>query len=167
MKQAILIVILAISAALLVPAQGTDKKESRKGTNQDEEAIKRAIANWDKGWKEFDARLATQDYAEDADWINAFGRARKGRAEIQRFFTDTFAAPEMRSRRSTPSTSSIRFVRPDVALISSSRETVGQKTASGGEYPTRKTHDLRVMVKDKGKWVIASHQIMDEKEVRQ
>jgi hypothetical protein len=43
---------------------------------------------------------------------------------------------------------------------------VGQKTGSGAEYPTRKTHDLRVLVRDKGQWTIVSHLIMDEKEVR-
>ena len=133
---------------------------------KDEEAIRRAIANWDRGWKDFDGRLATQDYADDADWTNAFGRARKGRVEVEKYLTELFKTPEIRSRTSTPSTVEIRFVRSDVAVVISSRDTVGQRTASGAEYPTRKTHDLRVMANQNGKWVVISHLIMDEKEVR-
>jgi uncharacterized protein (TIGR02246 family) len=123
-----------------------------------------AIANWDRGWKEFNAELASQDYADDAGWTNAFGRSRKGKSEIREFLTRLFSAPEIRARTSSPSTNSIRFVRPDVAVVSSYRETVGQRTTSGREYPTRKTHDLRVFSKEKDRWVIISHLIMDEKE---
>lgn len=164
MREILIIFALTIVASILAIGQTT---ETTKGNAKDEEAIKQVIANWDKGWKEFDAQLATQDYAEDADWTNAFGVARKGRSEIHKFLADTFTRPDMRSRRSTPSTVVIRFVRPGVAVITSKRETVGQGTVSGGVYPTRKTHDLRVMVKEKGGWLVVSHLIMDEKEVRQ
>ena len=133
---------------------------------RDEAAIKQLIANWDQGWKVFDAELATRDYATDADWTNAFGLSRKGQAEIHKFLADFYTHRGTRSRRSTPSTTTVRFLRPDIAAASSYRETVGQKTASGAEYPTRKTHDLRVLVRDKGKWSIVSHLIMDEKETR-
>ena len=130
----------------------------------DHDAIGGIVARWDKGWKDFDARLAAQDYGDDADWINAFGGAQKGRAEIEKFLTNLFQRPGIRSRTSTPSTLTIRFVRPDVAVVSASRETQGQRTDSGREYPTRKTHDLRVLVKEGGTWLILSHQVMDEKE---
>jgi hypothetical protein len=49
--------------------------------------------------------------------------------------------------------------------VSSYRETADQTTASGAEYPTRKTHDLRVIVRDEGAWSIRSHLVMDEKEI--
>jgi uncharacterized protein (TIGR02246 family) len=132
----------------------------------DEAAIKQIIASWDQGWKDFDAALATRDYAQDADWTNAFGLARKGQPEILKFLTAFYKSPAARGRKSTPSKTTIRFLRPDIAVASSYRETVGQKTASGAEYPTRKTHDQRVFVRDKGKWSITSHLIMDEKDVR-
>ena len=132
----------------------------------DESAIRRAIGNWDRGWKDFNGRLATQDYADDADWTNAFGRTKKGRGEIEKYLTDLFKTPGIRSRTTTPSTVDIRFVRPDVAVVTSSRETTGQRTASGAEYSTRETHDLRVMANQNGRWVVIAHLIMDEKEVR-
>jgi len=104
MRRILPITILVIAAVSIVFGQSTNKKASSRGNAQDEEAIKQVVANWDEGWKEFDAQLVTQDYAEDADWTNAFGVERKGRAEIHKFLADGFTRPEMRSRRSTPST---------------------------------------------------------------
>jgi uncharacterized protein (TIGR02246 family) len=135
-------------------------------TKRDENAIRQIIANWDQGWRVFDPELTTRGYASDADWTNAFGISRKGQLEIHKFLADLYKNPGIRSRQSTPSTTTIRFIRPDIATATSYRETVGQKSASGAAYPTRKTHDLRVLVRDKGTWAIASHLIMDEKESR-
>jgi uncharacterized protein (TIGR02246 family) len=154
------------AATVLVAAMAVGHAAGSQAAADDEAAIKHIIASWDQGWKDFDATLATRDYAPDADWTNAFGVSRKGQPEIYKFLADFYKHPGTRSRKSTPSKTTIRFLRPEVAVASSYRETVGQKTASGAEYPTRKTHDQRVFVRDKGKWSIISHLIMDEKEVR-
>ncbi len=130
-----------------------------------EVAIRHAINDWDAGWRTFNADLVSHDYADDADWINAFGEKRKGREQIRAYLAHGFTSPEWLSRHSTPSTVSIRFITPDVAVVNSSRQTIGQKTASGQLFPTRLTHDLRVFVHQNGRWEIVSHEIMDEKEV--
>ncbi len=154
--RALLVILSAPSIAL---------SQSVVDHTKDAAAIQVAIANWDRGWKEFNAALATKDYAADADWTNAFGRARKGRSAVEEFLGGQFALPQMRSRTSTASTVAIRFARPDVAVVNSTRETSGQRSASGATYPVRKTHDLRVFVNDNGRWWVVSHLIMDEKEV--
>lgn len=153
------IVVMALSIFIAEPVLAAD-------TKTDEAAIREIIARWDNGWVNFDAAIASQDYADDADWTNAFGLSRKGRPEILQFLERLYKSPQITPRRSTPSQSVIRFPRPDIAVAASYRETVGQKTASGGEYPTRKTRDLRVLVRDNGRWVIVSHLIADEKETR-
>lgn len=141
-------------------------------TKADEAAIREIIDHWDQGWAKFDPTLASQDYADDADWTNAFGISRKGRPEIFQFLEKIYKSPQMTPRRSTPSQSTIRFPRSDIAVAASYRETVGQKTASGDVYPTRKTRDLRILARlpstkaDGGRWVIVSHLIADEKETR-
>jgi hypothetical protein len=67
-------------------------------------------------------------------------------------------------RETSPSRISIRYVRPDVAVVWSYYETVGQSSLSGkNKYPPRKTHSLRVLTKEKGRWWIVSQLIMDEK----
>ena len=157
---------IAIGLATLTASHTALTDPAADQQKEDEAAIRRLIANWDQGWKVFDPELTTRGYASDADWTNAFGISRKGQADIHKFLADLYKNPGIRSRQSTPSTTTIRFIRPDIAAASSYRHTVGQKSASGAEYPTRKTHDLRVLVRDKAGWSIVSHLIMDEKETR-
>jgi hypothetical protein len=40
---------------------------------------------------------------------------------------------------------------------------VGQKTLSGEEMGPRIGHQIRVLANERGRWVIVSHQIMDER----
>ena len=160
---------LAISASILAASSvaSTETKPALRDNRQrDEQAITDVISHWDQGWKTFDAELAARDYSVDADWTNAFGHGAKGKAAILEYLSKIYQSPSMRSRKSTPSQTTLRFVRPDIAVASSYREMVGQKTQSGALYPTRKTRDLRVLVRDKGQWAIVSHLIMDEKETR-
>jgi uncharacterized protein (TIGR02246 family) len=162
-----------VVALTLAPAAVSQPKASPGSQGQtaaavatDPQAILDVIARWDQGWRDFDAELATRDYAADADWTNAIGEASHGRAAIFAYVEKLYRQSGIRSRKSTPSKTSVRFLRSDVAAASSYRETVGQKSASGAEYATRKTHDLRVLVRQDGKWTIVSHLIMDEKEAK-
>jgi len=127
-------------------------------------AIRQAIADWDAGWRTFDPELVSRDYADDADWINAFGERRTGREQIKAYLAHGFTSPQWAGRHTTPSTVSIRFLGPDLAAVSSSRQTTGQKSGSGRAYSTRHTHDLRLFARRNGRWLIVSHQIMDEKD---
>ncbi len=155
---------LAVGLGVLSAERAGQTEPVGNAQARDEAAIKQLIANWDQGWKVFDAEIATRDYAADADWTNAFGLSRKGRAAIHEFLEKFYTQPGTRTRKSTRSTTTVRFLRPDVASATSYRETVGQKSATGAEYPTRKTHDLRVLLRENGRWLIASHLIMDEKQ---
>ena len=59
---------------------------------------------------------------------------------------------------------SIRFVRPDVAVVHSRSWFRGQRSPSGQEYPERRIHYLRVMTKEGGRWAVAAQIVMDEKD---
>jgi uncharacterized protein (TIGR02246 family) len=127
---------------------------------KDEAAIRQVIGHWDKMWHGGDVREVTNDYTDDAEWMNAFGTYRKGGSAILSFF-----APFGKMNRNTTVTElRIRYVRPDVAAVWESYETVDQRTAGGAVYPPRKTHSLRILTKTDGRWLIISHLIMDEKE---
>ena len=164
MKQIIAIAVVVIAASSLVFTQTSDQKTQRDHRAEDENAIRRILANWDKGWNEFNAQLAAMDYADDADCLNAFGRKKKGRDELQKFLTELFVRPDMKTARFTTTSISIRFIRPDVAVAYTDFEGVGQKTLSGNEMGKRVGHQIRVLKKENGRWIIVSHQIMDERE---
>jgi len=135
-----------------------------EGSEADRAALLEVLAKLRDGARDRDAHRATEGYAEDADWINAFGVRRKGKAQIEQWMSRLFADPGYQAARITGAPHEIRLVGPDVAVIHSYSEVVGQRTRSGQEMPKRRVHHFRVMAKEGDHWLIVSHIIMDEKD---
>jgi hypothetical protein len=66
-----------VSVALAV-GQAT----SQAAEQADEAAIRAIVSHWQQAWDNFNASVLDGDYAEDADWINAFGAKEKGATKI-------------------------------------------------------------------------------------
>jgi uncharacterized protein (TIGR02246 family) len=132
------------------------------GTGEDEAAIRAIVNHWQQSWENFDASILAGDYADDADWLNAFGVRIKGGAKIVDFVSKVVKRPTAQGRHTTWSEPTVRFVRPDVALAYRDYSTVGHKDFSGKEMPERKTHSTWILTKDGGRWRIASHVISDD-----
>lgn len=130
----------------------------------DKATVEQVIENWNRAWQAKSAKLAAQDYSEDADWTNAFGMKRRGRAEIEKFLAEVFSLPFVMAAQSKVVEQSVRFIRPDVALVVTLVERVGQRTPSGEALGTRQTSHLRVLVKSGGSWKIVSHLISDARD---
>jgi hypothetical protein len=92
---------------------------------------------------------------------------RKGRADIEKVLAEVFALPFVMAGQSKTVEQSVRFINPDVALVLTRVERVGQRVPSGAELGTRQTSHLRVLVKSKGQWKIISHLISDARDTEQ
>jgi uncharacterized protein (TIGR02246 family) len=130
----------------------------------DQALIEQVIENWNKAWQTKDAKLAAQDYSDDADWTNAFGMKKKGRAEIEKMLAEVFSLPFVMAGQSRTAEQSVRSIKPDVALVVTRVERAGQRTSSGLELGTRQTSHLRVLMKSDGGWKIVSHLISDARD---
>jgi len=131
------------------------------GSAEDRKAIESAYDNWYSAWETKSSQLAAQDYSDDAFWVNAFGARRTGRAEIEDTLSQVFALDFVMAGKSRTVEKTIRFLKPDVALVESRVQREGQKTGSGEDLGTRNTTHLRVFFKSDGKWQIVSHLISD------
>jgi uncharacterized protein (TIGR02246 family) len=160
MKQIILLAIVFFTFTGFVLGQS-------KALKSDQSSIEQVIENWNKAWQTKDYKLAAQDYSDDADWTNAFGQKGKGRAEIEKVLTEVFALPFVMAGQSKTVEQSVKFIKPDVALVITRIERVGQQVPSGAELGARQTSHLRVMVKSKGQWKIISHLISDARDTEQ
>lgn len=98
--------------------------------------------------------MAAQDYSTDADWTNAFGMKKKGRAEIEQILAEVFSLPLMEGRSRTAE-QSVRFIKSDVALVVTRVERAGQRTPSGAELGIRQTSHLRVLMKNR--WALENN----------
>jgi uncharacterized protein (TIGR02246 family) len=140
---------------------------SGTGDPADIAAIKQIVENWDRTFMEGNADLSAPDFADDTLWINAFGIVKHGRQELHAFLGSLFARPARGGFEAAHITGAepwVRFVRPDVAVVHTRLWISGQRSASGQEYPERRNHTLRVMTKEQGRWTVAAHLTMDEKD---
>jgi uncharacterized protein (TIGR02246 family) len=133
-------------------------------TAEDKKAIETAYDNWYTGWEKKDHKLASQDYSDDAIWVNAFGMKRVGREEIEKTLKEVFGMDFVMAGESKTVEKTVKFIKPDVAIITSLIEREGQEMPSGEKMDTRKTSHLRVFVKSNGKWQIVSHLISDARD---
>jgi uncharacterized protein (TIGR02246 family) len=157
--------VIAVSGFALAQAGSAIPKQAaaiQAGSAEDEAAIRAIVNHWQQSWENFDASVLAGDYAEDADWQNAFGVRLKGGAKIVDFVSRVVKRSTVQGRHTTWGEPTVRFVRPDVALAYRDYSTVGHKDLSGKEMPERKTHSTWLLTKDGGKWRIASHVISDD-----
>ena len=161
MKSILAVLDLGLALALLVATASFASAQSvsptpkqaatvQSGTANDEVAIRTIVNHWQQNWENFDASILAGDYAEDADWLNAFGVRIKGGAKIVEFVTNVVKRPSVQGRHTTWSEPTIRFVRPDVALASRDYTTIGHKTLNGQEMPPRNTHSTWLLTKMAG-----------------
>src|SRR5437764_15332393 len=82
-------VTLALALAICVPlVAAADDKDAVTSV------VERNIA----AFRDFDADRVSGTYADDADWTNAFGVRRRGRADNRDFLTNLFDRPQYRAR---------------------------------------------------------------------
>ncbi len=132
------------------------------GQQGDEAAIRAIVNHWRDTWEKFDASALEGDYAENADWLNAFGVRIEGGPKIVAFMRQMVKRPNVQGRHTIWEEPRIRFLRPDVAVAYLDYKTVGHKLPNGIEMPQRNTHSTWVLAKDAGGWRIASQVIYDD-----
>jgi uncharacterized protein (TIGR02246 family) len=130
----------------------------------DETMIRAIVRHWEEAWQRFDASALSNDYAADADFMDAFGNRHKGSEAISKAMTRQLASPQVRQRQTTWKMPVVRFVGNDVAIVYHDYETVGQTTPTDDPVPKRDTRSVRVLAKDGALWRIVTHYIMDPRE---
>jgi uncharacterized protein (TIGR02246 family) len=138
-----------------------------RGTSEDESAIKALVESQDRVLVQGVGNLA-EVFAADVDWTNAWGRRLHGREELSQFWERGRHDQNYLASKVTPESvkTDVRFVSPDVAVVHSYVERVGQlDPATGKAMLTRKVHSQIVVSKEDGKWLIQSELIMDEKQL--
>jgi uncharacterized protein (TIGR02246 family) len=143
------VIILAASVPV-VAAQS-----SPKGTDADTAAIKELFASFYGAFSHHDAHATAMTFAEDADFTNMRGVHRKGRKEIEAWFTGLFTG-NLRESTRTDTVRGIRFFSPDVAVADADTVITGTKAADGSVTPPRHGVMIVTAVKQDGRWWIAT-----------
>jgi uncharacterized protein (TIGR02246 family) len=122
-----------------------------KGTPQDEQAIRKVIAEMELSWNRHDAKAVVALATEDFDLVVPPGNYTGGRAENEIGLERSFSAV-FKNARDTVTIDRVRFIRPDVALIDGTFEITGSEIPG----PPLKGLQTLVLVKEDGRWMITA-----------
>jgi uncharacterized protein (TIGR02246 family) len=156
--------ILCAAAFLAAPATAARSSSQPAPADRagDAAAIVALVDHWRQTWDTFDAAALRDDYADDADWLNAFGTRLKGSSDILKFMATVVKRPNVKDRHTSWDEPKVRFVRADVAVATRDYTTTGHKALDGKEMPERHTHCMWVVTKQNGAWRIVSQMISDD-----
>ncbi|MDJ0654321.1 MAG: SgcJ/EcaC family oxidoreductase [Xanthomonadales bacterium] len=152
---ALLLALLYVSAPVLAQ------------TEKDREDVLRIFDSWNQGWANRDVELAVQDYADDADWTNAFGDRFQGKPALTEGLRLIFGLDFVMAGDSAQNEyQDVRFLGPDTAVVRSKLVRSGQQRSTGELMADRHINHLRVLEKRAGRWLIVSHLISQAHEKR-
>ena len=151
------ILALLVCLCALTPIMASDVADT------DRAEILQAVERWEEAWKSKDAALASQDYSDDADWTNAFGMRRIGRAKIRETLEEVFALPFVMAGSTEYEYHDLTLIQPSTVLLRSRAIRTGQQLADGTTERPRRTNHLRVFQQRGERWQIVSHLISDER----
>jgi uncharacterized protein (TIGR02246 family) len=114
-----------------------------------DQAAKERRAEFIKAYDAGDAKAVADFWTEDATYVDADGRAYKGRADIQKLYEKVFAASKGAKLAIHPTAS--KMLSPDVLL----NEGVTEVTPADGGPPTAASFSA-VLVKKDGQWYLQS-----------
>jgi uncharacterized protein (TIGR02246 family) len=134
---------------------GTDEAAIR-------DILKEEVAAWNKG----DADAYSRHFAEDGTFTNLLGMFFQGREAFRERHEQIFHGAYRGSTKQSDIVS-LRFVRPDVAIVESLQTVSGfQKLLPGTSADAKgrlRTRLLQVLVKNGGEWKIAVYHNVDVK----
>ena len=120
----------------------------------DEAAIQEAVKHLESAWNEYDSKRFAGQFVEDATFIQIFGGQLDGRAAIEASHRAIFDTIYKGSHASFV-VRSIRFVRPDVAIVFTRAHLTFHDGSESREIETRPT---MIMSRQQARWQIVAFQ---------
>lgn len=129
----------------------------------DQTAILTTLGALLEGFQSRDADKLAGVYADDADWVNAFGTQKRGGAAIVEYLRGLFGDQNFDDGElAGPPVSRLRRLTGDVITVSTHLQVTGQGLVGGGEIPLRDNFSLRILQRqDDGRWLIVSEMYND------
>src|SRR5574341_1572669 len=123
--------------------------------SDDEAAIRQLIDAMTTAFNTRDEQATAALMTDDADFVNVLGSWSQGAAAIARARHARFATA-LKNASIRVLDVRIPFIRPDVALVHVNHEMTGMLDASGTQMPPHRELRLRVIVKERGRWLLTA-----------
>jgi len=127
----------------------------RAADPEDEQAIRRLIGDREAAWNRGEVENYSLLLTPAADIVSATGRPARGRDAVLALYREQRAGAYKGAVTSTP-IDSIRFLRPDVAIVDARFSLSGLRAPDGSALPARRGLLTLVVTKEGSRWLIAS-----------
>lgn len=126
--------------------------------------VKAVFQQYDHGWRTNNAQEILAVMAPDIEWTNDAGLRLVGTSQIEPFLKRLFKQPNFLAGKPGPLIyNSIRLLGSDVAVVACSEDTFNQKVWNTGKtVPVLHSHELTVLQRRDGRWLIVSDLVSDE-----
>jgi len=126
-----------------------------QGQAGDEKDIRSIGAQVQEAWNKKDAKMLSDLWLTDGDYVSSTGRTATGRAEVERAFATQWNGV-YKGTKLTHTLTNVRFLRKDVAIADGAFEISGMKDASGKLIATRSGLSTIVTVRKGDRWYVAA-----------
>jgi uncharacterized protein (TIGR02246 family) len=119
----------------------------------DEDMIRARTDEFEQAVSGGDAKAIGALFVEESDLVDQAGAMHHGRAAIEERYQKLFEGPYKGAQANLEITS-IRFVRPDIAIVDGTYELNGMKSAEGLPLGIITGMYTNVSVKENGQWMV-------------
>jgi uncharacterized protein (TIGR02246 family) len=150
------ILILLCSAPLAILSARAAAADDSANSGEDA-AVKQVVAGFSEGWNTHDAHAMCASLADDIEWVNWRGEPLGSRQAVEDEHAKLFADLYKNTHR-TDTVKSIRYIRPELAVVDDYWTMTGARKRDGSDWPYRAGYSNFLMAKRNGRWiVIVSH----------
>ena len=121
----------------------------------DEKDIRAIAAQLQDAWNKHDAKMLSHLFLTDGDYVSSTGRTARGRDEVEKAFAQQWAGV-YKGTKITVTTTTVHFVRKDVAIADGAFDISGMRDSSGKVLGARSGLSSIVAAKKGDRWYIAA-----------
>ena len=125
------------------------------GQSNDEKDVRAIGSQLQQAWNASDAKMLADLFLTDGDYVSSTGRTARGRAEVEKAFQQQWGGI-YKGTKITLTTTTVHFVRKDVAIADGAFDVKGMKDGSGKSMGTRSGLSTIVAVKKGDRWYVAA-----------
>jgi uncharacterized protein (TIGR02246 family) len=151
---------LGMSVLALALWASVARAQADLGEAAEERAVRAVADRFGAAWNRHDAKAMAATFAADGDIVNPYGEVVKGRPALEALFAREQAG-FARSSRFASTVESLRFLKPDIALVDGT-VTVSGVRGDGADAPaaTLKGRYTDIVAKREGQWLVLARRVM-------
>jgi uncharacterized protein (TIGR02246 family) len=135
------------------PAAPLPEETTETAPMSDEDMIRARTDEFEQAVSSADAKAIGALFVEDGDLVDQAGAMHHGRMAVEERFQKLFEGA-YKGAQANLEIASVRFVRPEIAVIDGTYALTGMKSAEGQDLPAVKGMFTNVSVKQNGQWML-------------